>query len=236
MIKINRNIESDKITRAKSVLKDEKQKASGDYNRPEVIDALKIVFNSKCYICENKIISSYNIEHLRPHRNTDLNLKFSWDNLFLSCAHCNNIKSDRYDSILDCTKVDVDEVIAFRKIGYFQWEEEIQIEPLSHDESIDETVHLLDKVYNGTTEMKKLESINIRKALRKEITKFIDAINEYEEAEGEDKNDAKQLVKQHLKSNSPFAAFKRWIIRDNGDKLSEFLEIDGMKIKIEGYS
>lgn len=232
MIRINRNIESDKITCAKDVLKEEKQKANGDYNKPEVLDALKLVFNNKCYICENKIITSYNIEHLRPHRNMNLELKFSWNNLFLACAHCNNIKLDSYDAILDCTKVDVDELIAFRKLGNFQWEEQIQIQPLKHDESVDETVDLLNKVYNGTTAMKRLESINIRQSLRREIIKFIEAINEYEEAEGEDKDDAKMLVKQHLKSNSPFAAFKRWIVRDNKDKLSEFLETDGMKIKV----
>ena len=48
-----------------------------------------------------------------------MELKFGWDNLFLACAHCNNIKSDNYEHILDCTKVDVDELIAFRKKGTF---------------------------------------------------------------------------------------------------------------------
>lgn len=80
--------------------------------------------------------------------------------------------------------------------------------------------------------MKKLESYNIRKELRKELTKFIEAINEYKSTDGEDREDAKELIKKHLKANSPFAAFKRWIIRDNNDKLSEFLQDDGMKICI----
>ena len=68
-----------------------------------------------------------------------------------------------------------------------------------------------------------MESLNIRKELREEIYDFINAINEYQETDGEDKEDAKFLVRKHLKSNSPFAAFKRWIVRDNSEMLSEFL-------------
>ena len=40
---------------------------------------------------------------------------------------------------------------------------------------------------------------------------------------GEDKEDAHMLIKRELKANSPFAAFKRWIIRDNKENLGEFL-------------
>lgn len=224
MIRVYRNLKAPKV------LEEEKDKPKGSYNKQEVLDALKIVFNKKCYICENKNITSYNIEHLKPHKDKDLNLKFNWENLFLSCAHCNNIKLGNYENILDCTQIDVDELIAFRKKGNFSWDENIEIIALKHNEEIDETVELLQKVYNGTTEMKKLECSNIIKELRNEITKFIDAINDYKESNGEDKKDAKNLINRHLKSNSPFAAFKRWIIRDNSDNLCEFLQEGGIKL------
>ncbi len=223
MIRVERNLNSQKITDAKEVLEYEKSKKSGTYNKEEVLEALKLVFNNKCYICENKKITSYNIEHHIPHKNENIDLKFSWDNLFLSCNHCNNIKSDKFENILDCTKVDVDELISFRKIGSFSWEEKIEILPLKESKEIEETVDLLNQVYNGTTPMKKLESVNIKKELRKELQKFINAINEYNETEGEDKEDAHMLIKRELKANSPFAAFKRWIIRDNKENLGEFL-------------
>ena len=77
------------------------------------------MFHGKCYICENKEgISSFQIEHLKPHRE-NADLKYDWNNLFWSCAHCNNIKNAKYDPILDCTQVEVDRKIAFRKEGYF---------------------------------------------------------------------------------------------------------------------
>lgn len=232
MIKVDRNKNYDGVEAAKDILKREKVKSSGNYNQPEVIDALKLIFNNKCYICENKKITSYNIEHLRPHKDQNIDLKFDWNNLFLTCGHCNNIKSSRYENILDCTEVDVDELIAFRKEGNFAWDEHIEIKSIVNSTEVDETVDLLKKVYNGTTAMKKMEAINIKKELRNEIIKFMNAVNEYWNAEGEDKEDAKYLIIRELKHSSPFAAFKRWIIRDNREILSEFLEEDSIKIKL----
>lgn len=91
MIKVDRNIQSQKIIDARKVLCEEKVKSSGTYNKPEVFEALKLVFNKKCYICENKNITTYNIEHFRPHKD-NIDFKFDFDNLLLACAHCNNIK------------------------------------------------------------------------------------------------------------------------------------------------
>ena len=68
------------------------------YNTEHVNQALQEVFHGKCYICENKEATSYQIEHLIPHRG-DKKLKYDWNNLFWVCAHCNNIKSDKYEKI-----------------------------------------------------------------------------------------------------------------------------------------
>ena len=223
MVKVDRNKNFNQVDIAKDVLKREKEKLSGSYNKPEVLEALKLIFNNKCYICENKKVTSYNIEHLRPHKDTNIDLKFNWDNLFLVCAHCNNIKSSIYENVLDCTKVNVDEIISFRKEGNFAWNEYIEIKAIVNSDEVEETVDLLEKVYNGTTAMKKMEAINIKKELRNEIINFMSIINEYWDAEGEDKEDVKCLIIRELKPSSPFAAFKRWIIRDNRENLNEFL-------------
>ena len=50
-------------------------KSGGTYNTDNVNAALKELFHGKCYICENKAITSYQIEHLIPHReNKELKL------------------------------------------------------------------------------------------------------------------------------------------------------------------
>ena len=55
----------------------------------------------------------------------------------------------------------------------------------------------------------------LRKAVREELTKFKNLIRDYNETTGEDKEDLRLTIKSSLKSNSQFAAFKRWIVRDN---------------------
>ncbi|MCI9320075.1 MAG: hypothetical protein HFH05_08360 [Lachnospiraceae bacterium] len=202
-------------------MKREKLK-NGSYNTPEVNAALKEMFHGKCYICENRQIVSYQIEHLNPHRgNTEL--KFDWDNLFLSCAHCNNTKSDKYDPIIDCTKENVERMIAFRKEGYFGSDEKLVFEMLDRRVETENTVKLLQEVYYGSTPQKKMEAKILRRMLRKELSEFKEYVREYKEAEDEEKEDLKFLLQQQLKDSSPFAAFKRWLIRDNKDAYSELL-------------
>ena len=144
MIKIERK-ETDKTKLAVEALKIAKEKGS-TYNTEEVNAALNEIFHGKCYICEGKDITSCQIEHFIPHRK-DMELKYDWNNLFWSCAHCNNIKLDKYEPILDCTKVAVDELIAFRKKGYFGTEERLVFEPQAEGEAINNTIQLLQDAY-----------------------------------------------------------------------------------------
>lgn len=213
MIKIERRM-TGKAEKAIESLQEAKNKNS-TYNTPEVNAALREMFHGKCYLCENKEITSYQIEHLHPHRG-DLNLKYDWNNLFLACAHCNNTKLDKYEPILDCTKECVDERIAFRKKGYFGTEEELLFEILDCREETINTQRLLQEIYYGSTPQKKMEAKILRRNLRKELSRFKEYVREYQEAEDEiEKEDMKCLLKLQLADSSAFAAFKRWLIRDN---------------------
>lgn len=218
MIKVTRKT-TEKSEKAVESLKREKAK-NGSYNTPEVNAALNEMFHRKCYICENKEITSYQIDHLIPHRGNN-DLKYDWNNLFLTCAHCNNTKSDKYDSIVDCTKEDVEELIAFRKMGYFGTEERLVFEMLASGREIQNTADLLREVYYGSTPQKKMEAAILRRTLRKELAAFKEYVREYQEAEDEEREDLKCQLKQQLGDASPFAAFKRWLIRDNKDAYPE---------------
>lgn len=220
MIKVERKV-TEKTEKAVKSLEDA-QRRSSSYNTPEVNSALKEIFHGKCYICENKEITSYQIEHLIPHRGNS-KLKYNWDNLFLACAHCNNTKLDRFDPILDCTIVNVEGKIAFRKEGYFGKEEKLVFEKLDSEATTENTVKLLYEVYYGTTPQKQMEAAIIRRTLRKELSKFKEYVREYQETEDgeEEKEDLRCLLKQELGDSSPFAAFKRWLIRDHKDAYPE---------------
>jgi hypothetical protein len=75
------------------------------YNTPEIVKKLAEDFHNKCYICEEKAPKDINIEHFIAHNGDDI-LKLDWNNLFLSCIHCNNIKSNNYNNLLNCIKID----------------------------------------------------------------------------------------------------------------------------------
>lgn len=206
------------------ILHAEKNKANGNYNPKEVFDFLAEEFNSKCYICENKNHTSVNIEHFKPHKE-DKELKFNLSNLFLACAHCNNIKLGRYDNILDCTDSEHDVENWIRYYVDMFPRASVQITAKRDDEIVKNTVELLNNVYNGTTHQKVFESRNIVKQLQEELMEFQKNLWDYDKTEDKDNKEYyKRKIKDHLQKSSGFAAFKRWIIRDNSYLYSEFEE------------
>lgn len=218
MIRIERR-KTEKAQRAIAALQEAKRRNS-TYNTPEVNEALREMFHGKCYICENKEVTSYQIEHLRPHRGA-AELKYDWDNLFLACSHCNNTKLARFEPIIDCTREDVEKLIAFRKKGYFGTDEELLFELLDFREETVNTQGLLREVYYGSTPQKKMEARILRKALRKELSAFKEYVREYQEAEEDERVDLEYLLKKELSDSSAFAAFKRWLIRDHRENYPE---------------
>lgn len=92
----------------------EKSKPNGSYKKPDVINQLFSDFNEKCYLCEQNELQSIEVEHLHPHHNgNDIDLKFNWNNLFLSCSHCNSVKNrTKYEiNIADCCEIDPESLI-----------------------------------------------------------------------------------------------------------------------------
>lgn len=222
MIKIER-ILTDKAQKAIKSLKEAKSKGTS-CNTEAVNSALQELFHGKCYICENNKITSYQIEHLIPHKENP-ELKYDWNNLFLSCAHCNNIKGDKITPIIDCTKENVEEKLAFRKTGFFGTEEKLVFEMLDESVETQNTKKLLELAFYGNTPQKKMEAKIMRKELRKELSNFKEYVREYMEAENADeKEDVECLIKKELSDRSSFTAFKRWLIRDNADTYSELMK------------
>lgn len=210
------------------ILEKEKLKNNGSYNKEEVVNELVKQFYGKCYICELKDPSSVNIEHLRPHKG-DKELKFDWNNLFLSCVHCNNTKLAKYDNILDCTDPDKDIENCIKFYADSFPTNRVKITALNDDPQVINTVELLNTVYNGLTPQKKIECISLVKKLNDELYKFQKDLWKYNEAtDDEVKNEYRLKIKQHLHNGTSFTAFKRCIIKEiiqNNDKFKEFNNI-----------
>lgn len=228
MVKFRRN--STQKAKAAVIALNKAKSSRKSYNTPEVNAALYEMFYGKCYICENKENFSYQIEHLRPHRG-NIELEYDWDNLFLSCTHCNNIKNAKYDPILDCSEVDVDLKITFRKIGYFGTDEQYEFTALEDGVEVKNTIELLKETYYGNTPQKKLEAVHIRRKLRRNLSDFKNLIREYEEAADIDKEDYKHAIREEVSCSAAFAAFKRWLLWDHKDRYEELLQFCGMSLE-----
>ncbi len=224
MVYIHKPAPNQRITDA---LHSEKDKANGDYKIPVVMEKIKNNFHNKCYLCESKEPTNINIEHFTPHRG-DNDLKFDWDNLFWSCAHCNNIKRADYNtnsnnSILNCTDENDRVEESIQSLADSFPGSDVSFLPDGNNPKIQITINLLTDIFNGTTEQKRLEAINLRKALTDELFKFNKLLHKYTEANLEQiKNETKADIENELSIKSAFASFKRWKIRQKSYLLDEF--------------
>jgi hypothetical protein len=183
------------------------------HNTPEIIKRLKEDFHNKCYICEEKEPKDINVEHFVAHQGNNT-LRLDWNNLFLSCVHCNNIKSNDYNNLLNCTILTdkVDKAIHY-SCNPMPKEKPI-FDILIPSVKATKTKELLEKCFNGEhTGQKALESSNLRDLLLKEILIFQNLLFDYYKYD--DKEYFLIKIKFHLSNKSAFTAFKRWIIRDN---------------------
>ena len=204
----------------------EKKKASGKYNKEDVLKRLVSDFKNKCYICEYKQ-PSIEVEHFVPHKG-NVDLKFDWNNLFFACGHCNGTKlaKPEYDNILNCTVKEDDVENRLKYIFYLSTHkmiEEVIIESLDNSDKTNNTKNLLQATYNGSTPTKKFEANNLKSRLRDEIKNFNDAIKNYQTTNNKEEKDYfLEKIKSHIDKSSDFTAFKRWIIKDSPKLKMEF--------------
>lgn len=67
------------------------------YKRDDIKNALNNIYKNKCAYCEEKV-EQLHVEHYRPKK-IYYWLAFSWDNLILACATCNQFKGSNFDLI-----------------------------------------------------------------------------------------------------------------------------------------
>jgi hypothetical protein len=211
---------------APTCLAEEKSKQSGTYRCGDVAERCNTDFYGKCYICEDKDISSINIEHFKAHQG-DIDLKFDWDNLFLACAYCNNIKlaNINFNNILNCTESTpkiTDCIFLDMKPYPF---ERVIVKALDSTIKAKNTADLLEKVYNAEhTGIKTAGSLNLRKRIFTELLAFQRLLNEYydDAIEGNERDDISKKIHRKLHKSTAFTAFKLGIIQENRQFKADF--------------
>jgi len=193
------------------------------YDSPDVHEALQACFFEKCYICETKNPMDINIEHFIP-KDEDKDKEFDWDNLYLACSRCNNIKITSFNNLLDCCTQKVWDRIKLLP-GFSFKPKAVTIEALYDDTKTIQTAELLKRVYNSDhTISKRLTSAALRSQITRTTQKLIASMNEYHEVDTPDQQKLLLIekMKMMIKKSSAYSAFCRWIIVDDSE-LSQIL-------------
>ena len=210
----------------------EKVKKSGTYNCGDTFQRLHDDFFGKCYLCEDKTATGLNIEHFKPHfGGKNIDRKFDWNNLFYACYHCNMRKGSLDIPLLDCTNA-AHKIVEWIKFDIKPFPKElVKIEALQKTNIVQNTVDLLDDIYNCKARKDVPFSAcenaanNLRQKLITEIKKFEKVCNEFlEETDKEEQRIYKRSIKRHLKVSSPFSAFKLWNVKQYSFFNATFLE------------
>ncbi|EIX9775491.1 MULTISPECIES: hypothetical protein [Klebsiella pneumoniae complex] len=189
------------------------------YKSEDVIDALRVMFHNKCYLCEQDSLADPEVEHFVPH-NRDPLLKFGWGNLFYACRRCNGIKSNSHVNLLDCTLPNSNvssEIVHFAgnaAVG------EILIRASSNNPSqqVINTVNLINKCFNlDNTSLRKVSKESLMEKLLIELGNYL-PLRDVLATRLSTQNDiqsAKNSLAIMCADNYPFSIFWKWhILKD----------------------
>jgi len=191
--------------------------AKKNYCEKDVVESLDITFHGKCYICETKEPLALNVEHFIAHKGCT-EKKFAWENLFYSCARCNNFKRHTYDDILNCTDPNIDVLKLIRHTPPLTPYSDIIIEPMDADPKTARTAELISRIFNeDDTGNKSVVRVQLRKRVYKRYAKVLQHINTY--IDEDELQDSKLRAIEHLKAlmdvEQEYSAFLRWPILDS---------------------
>ncbi|CAK0743380.1 conserved hypothetical protein [Gammaproteobacteria bacterium] len=164
------------------LLDQEEKKANGSYRLEEVIEQMSLDFHRKCYLCEDSEPTGIQMEHFQLHKG-DIALRFSWNNLFFSCSHCNGIKSDGYFPLLDCTQDErIWEQVEIAVQRFPKFRLEVKSNPFAGQEkSCENTIKLLRRIFESNTPLQKRQAENLRRKILRDDVNLIDAISRNDE-------------------------------------------------------
>lgn len=186
------------------------------WNGEDVVGQLMSDQQGKCYLCERKCITDFQIEHFHSRSHND-RLTFEWRNLFCSCGYCNGKKSSSFDNILNPLEHNVEEII--RQNFDFPNSKVIFSHTGENTEEKQSTISLLDRIFNGSGRFRTVREQNQYDYAKSKITSFQSLVLSWLTSRSDDKRKA---IVEELAITAEFLGFKYWIIQSNDQLLAEF--------------
>ena len=186
------------------------------HNHQDVQKQLIEDHNEKCYVCERKCVTDYEIEHLLSTFNNP-GLSTEWNNLFLSCRYCNGKKLHLFDNILNPSLHNIEEII---QCNHLAASKSVSFESSGlQTPQVDETIRFLDRIFNGTGKMRVIKEERFYEYYLSRIVHFQSVIDKYISTKSDlDKN----IVIEELEIKQEFLAFKYHILKQRKDLFEEF--------------
>ena len=188
-------------------------------------DAVKRVIledqDDKCYICERKVTTDYQVEHLLSQSHDDAGVN-EWENLYIACNYCNNKKKTSFDDIKRPNIYNVeDEIIHNVDLE----NERVTFTTTSDDPGITQTVKLLDRMFNGTNAPKRvLIETRFYNQFKRSYNNFQGVVHDYLSGR---KEEMRPVIEALIGLKSDYLAFKYGIIMGNDTLRRDF----GEKVK-----
>jgi len=184
------------------------------YRGHDVIEALRVMFHNKCYLCEQDSVADPEVEHFRPH-NDEPNLLYGWDNLYFSCRRCNSVKSNSHVDLLNCTDANVnvfDEIVHYAG-NAAMGEVEVRASKSRPSQQTINTVNLIYKCFNE-------EGTSLREVSKESLLeKLLDELAEYSKwrtvlasrrSTQQSIQEAKEQLAVMCSIAYPFSVFWKW--------------------------
>lgn len=190
--------------------------ASKGYKCDEVKEAILKDQHDKCYLCERKMTTDYQVEHLASQKHY-ANLTDEWNNLFMACNYCNDRKKHYYDDLPSPASLPFEELILHTV------DEEKQKASFSNQQANDErlkrTAQLLEKLYNGKGNIRNLMEKRFWDVFHDLYLDYMRHINDYLQHPTDDN---KRLIENDLNVSQPILAFKYAVIKRNSTLWAAF--------------
>lgn len=191
------------------------------YGCDEVKRQLLTDQKEKCYLCERKLTTDYQVEHLVSRHGNDA-LSNEWSNLFLSCGYCNDRKKHNYDDIPSPDSQNFEDLIE-QRIDYSKGTATFTC--MTQDEALTKLVKLLTVLFNGKDPRRRnLMENRFWKEIYEDYDSFIRHLGDYLQNRNPE---TRQLVVDSLDITQPNLGFKYRYLRDNPKLWEEFGDLCG---------
>ena len=181
---------------------------TSQYDGEDVKAQLLEDLHEKCYICERKLGTDFEIEHLRSQEKYS-KLQKEWSNLFMACGYCNRKKSSSFDDNLYPLDTNIEDEIE-QRIDFSSNKASFvtTIDDVPHQN----TVRMLHVFYNGKKKMRVIKEERFFDEAKQKMNRFLEKVNTFL-MEPTPANRA--LVAAELSIEQEMLGFKYWVIRDN---------------------